>query len=218
MDCSLSIRWSNSVLLCINTVVNTTFLDNNYLYHIFRDTVIVLVDQARLLYMWFFSLALVAFTAKITVFYCESTYKMEILDLLSDYQAQSPFYKLNMKHRKSIKSKVFIMYNLFLRGFGTMTTVIFNGMILSLAIYVQVNFKVNPVIYWPTILLLLICTIDAMSMCLAAPFLVTLPISIVNYKLDELANMLKWNIKLNNHQGIAYFLSSYNNLTIIINN
>jgi hypothetical protein len=210
--------WTRSLLLVLHTLrlgVLSLYPNLNE-YHLFRDEVIVLGDQARLGYLLFFSLNLVAVCAKFIILYYESRYKLNFVHLLSDYQAQLPFYRFNKEHRQSIKNKVFLLYNCYMRVLGTLVIVITSSLILILAAYVQANFKVDIAIYWLLNSIFIVCVIDCVNLVLAGPFVFYVPITIINYKLDEMVIKLKLDIILRNDKGIFTFLTSYNQLTIII--
>ena len=210
--------WSKNLLLFILLVrFGLLSLQSNLNeYNIFRDASILLGDQAHIFHLFGFILYLVTLCLKLSIFYYESKYKMNFLVLLSNYQAQTPFYKLNLAHRKSIKNKSNLLYYAYMRGLASLSSILAHCVLFGLSVYAQVNFEVNIIIYWLTFLLFFPAIFDLLSVVLNGPFIFYLPIMIINYKLDELVNILKACILLRNDQAIDKFLSSYHHLTIII--
>ena len=211
--------WSKNLLL-IAMIVRfglLSLLPNLNEHHILRDGGIVFGDQAHIFYLFGFILYSVTLCVKLSIFYCESTYyKMNFLVLLTDYQAQTPFYKLNLKHLKSIKNKSDLIYYICMRGLTRFTWITGLTVAFVCSVYAQVNLEVNVIFFWLTFLLFIPAFFEIISPICSTLFIFYLPILIINYKLDELINLLKFSIRLRNDKGINVFLSSYHHLTIII--
>ena len=180
------------------------------------DVTEVIGDGSKLLSAMFFSLGVCTMLAKVTFFYYEKQRNIKFFDIVVELKMGNPIYKISIQHHKKLTVRSFILYHIYIKIFGLLI-VLFGELCTILAtIAVQVKGDYgNVVILWISTLNVLF-VFHQFPLLFCASYILYVPITLLNYKLDELIKKLRVSIRWNNENGIHKVLKSYNELIDIV--
>ena len=190
-------------MLYPNTVHLTALQDNSTLFG----------KQAIIAQALLFSLYLTTLLAKLIVVHYESRKKIEFIDMIVDFKARKPSYQLNQKHRKKITLRTFILYYGFIRTTGTIISIFltFFFIIYTFVVYLYGEYNsIIMLIFWTIINVIAINELRIIA--IFGTLFFYFPITLLNYRFDELIVRLRVLIRWNNPNAIIQVLESYNEL------
>ena len=182
-----------------------------------EDITIIFAKQAKLLHAMFLSLGIVTILGKLVIFYYESHKKLKVNDMYVDWMARKPMYQISQRHLNKLTLRTFILYY----GYIKITALI--GMVLITLIAISVTITTylyydygNSIILWLWTVIFIITVNQIKNIMVIGTFLFYVPITILNYRFDELIEKLRVSIRWNNEQRIHHVLQSYNELISIV--
>ena len=178
-----------------------------------QDNSTLFGKQAIIVHALFFSVYLVTLLGKLIVVYYEMCKNLKIIDMTVDWKARKPSYQLSQKHRKKITLRTFILYYGLLRITGTIISIFltFFFIIYTLVVYLYDEYNsIIMLIFWTIITIIAINEIRIIV--LFATLFFYFPITLLNYRFDELIVRLRVSIRWNNPIAINQVLECYNEL------
>ena len=174
------------------------------------DWTIMFNDQARPIHAFSLSLGLVTISGKLIVFYYERRKNIKFLDIIYDMRADKPIYKLSMIHYKKLSVRSTLLYYLYIKYAGTFIEVI-GDMCVIITTYLYLDYDNVVILFLWTLIIIFVVHHARISITFGTYFFY-LPITMLNYRFDELIMNLKVAIRWNNEKGLNKILESYNEL------
>ena len=183
-----------------------------------RDASLLLGDQAILVHSSLFCLGFVTLFSKLAVFYHESRSNIKNIDIMVDWWARKPSYRLSKPHLKTYRFAMSIIYYGYIRIFGVIAMMILSGGTIGLTIVTQIHCDYgNVVILWSWTLLIIFSINQMKIILLSGPLLFYFPIALLNYRFDELIKKLRIAIRRNNGRALYQIMESYDDLISVVN-
>ena len=190
---------------------------NKLIWTPLKDVTMLLGEQAILVHALLFSISLVTISIKFLMLYYEAKSELKIYDIIVAIKARDQSYMLSQEHFTKIKLITSIIYYGFVRIVGFIIVLVFSCTITSFTIVAYQHHDYGNVITLWLWTFLLIYTINQIRIVLMmGAFFFYLPISVLNYKFDELIKMLRTSIRWNNENKFDRILESYDQLTIAV--
>ena len=178
-----------------------------------KDITMLFGNMALPLHVLLFALSLVTISGKVIMVYYESQSKLKVYDLIVNFKAGLPLYRLNQNHLKTIKVRAFILYYGYIRILGILLLTIFSMLVITMTIATYLVCDYGNVIilfFWS---FLLTFAINQMRIViLIGTFLFYTPITLMNFKFDELLEKFRVSIRWNNENRLHEILRNYNDL------
>ena len=183
---------------------------------ILTDATIIMGDGSKLLCAMFFSLGLLLMVGKLMFVYYEKQSKIKFIDMVVGLNMGNPIYKISMEHRNKLTLRSFLLYNIYIKIFGLFAVLFgeFCTICGTIVVHVYGDYG-NVILLWISSLNILF-VFNQFQILFWVGYLFYLPITLLNYKLDELINKLRFSIKWNHDTGISNVLDSYNELIDIV--
>ena len=182
-----------------------------------KDLTLMFGEQAILFHGLFFSFGLVTIMGKLVIVYYEYRSNLEIYDLFINWKARKPSYKISQQHLKKLELRTFVLYYGYIRIVGFLFKVgcTLFAVSFALATYFYCDYgNVVSLLVWTLLFLMLVNQMTIVIM--AGTFLFYVPITLINYRFDELIKKLCINIKLDNGQVIEQILDTYDELIGVV--
>ena len=181
-----------------------------------KDGTRVMVDASKLLSAMFFSLGIVTMVGKLTIVYYEKRSNFKFFDIVVGLKMGNPIYKISKEQLNKLILKSFILYHIYAKIFGLIVVLFadFCTILATIAVHLNGDYG-NVVILWISTLNILF-VFHQFPILLVASYILYVPITLLNFKLDELIRKLRISIKWNNESGIHKVLKSYNELIDIV--
>ena len=175
-----------------------------------KDLTLMFGKQAILFHALFFCFGLLTVMAQLIMVYYENRSNLKIYDIIVDWKARKPSYKISQRHLKKLKLRIFILYYGYIRigGFFVKLWGTLFFISLTLVTYFYCDYGYTFILLLWTVLA--IKMLDQMTIViLTGTFFFYVPITLINYRFDELIKKLCIVIKLNNNYFIEQILESY---------
>ena len=184
-----------------------------------KDATLIFGKQANLVHAMLFSLGMVAILGKLVMVYYEGRKNLKIFDLIVDWKARKPGYQLSHEQLKKIKLRAFILYYAYIRIIGSIAYFILTSIVVSITIvsYLYHDYG-NVIILWFWSIIVITTFNQIFIIILIGTFMFYVPISIINYRFDELIKNLRVSIRWNNEQALHQVLENYNEAIAIVQN
>ena len=207
--------YSRFLVLIIITLKSglSLLLPNTLLLTPLRDGTILYGKQSILLQAMEFSLCFVSLLAKSVIVYYESKKNLKIIDIVVDLKARKQKYQMSQKHIKKITLMTWLIYYGYTRITGSI--------VLLLAILTQSSIAIgtylfcdygNVIILWLWTIIIIIAMKEVIIILLYGAFWFYVPITLLNYRVDELIDKLLVSIRNNNTLVIHKIVESYDQL------
>ena len=178
-----------------------------------RDATIIFGKHAIFMNAILFSLSIVTLSGNLVVVYYESQKNLVFFYIFFDLKARKQKYQMSQKHIKKLTLKSSFLYYGYIRIIGSIT---FYILILStICVTIGVNLYYDygyVIILWTWTLSMIITGNQIISVCLFGAFFFYLPITVLNYRFDELIDKLRVSIRWNNTNAIHRIIESYDQL------
>ena len=182
-----------------------------------KDATIIFGKQANLVHAMLFSLGMVTILGKLVIVYFEGRKNFKFLDFIMDCKARKPILQISHKHLKKLTLRSFILYYGYIRIVGLIGMFIVTLMAIRITIEAYLYHDYGNVIilcFW-TINLILSCN-QIQIITLIGTSLFYVPITLLNYRLDEFIEKLRDSIRCNNKQDVHQVLASYDELIGVV--
>ena len=179
------------------------------------DWTIIFGNKSILPNALLFGLAVIVLLAKFVVNYYESKKNVKFLDIIVDLKENKHKYEMSQKHIRKVTFMSWLIYYGHIRIIGSISLLFATFVVISTTIwtYILVLLDYGNVI---AMLLWAIAFIIAMNeviiIVLYGAFFFYLPITVLNYKFDELINKLRISIRWNITNAIHRIFESYSQL------
>ena len=200
------------IILSLKSGLSTLFPNTLQLTPL-TDATIIFGKQAKLVNAVLFSLGMATFLAKLVLYYYEIKKKMKFIDIIVDLKARKQKYQMSQKHIKKITLRTYLLYYGYIR--------ISSSIVLLFALLVDISLIIGTYLYfdygnviilslWSIILIVAIKEI--IIIVFYGTFFVYLPITVLNYRFDELIDKLRVSIRWNNTNAINRIIESYDEM------
>ena len=206
------LRFLVLIIITVKCALSTLFTDK-MLVNPFIDSSILLGKQAILIHAVLLSLGIVILSAKLMLVYYESKKKVKFFDIIVDLKARKQKYQMSQKHIKKLTFRTYLLYYGHIRIIGSI--VLFSYLLCSICAKIAVNMYYdygNVIILWLWTITLNIAMNQVLIIVLYGTFFFYLPITVLNYKFDELIDKLRVSIRWNNTNAIHRIIESYDEL------
>ena len=147
------------------------------------------------------------------IVYYESKKNFKIFDIIVDLKARKQKYQMSQKHIKRLTLRTGLLYYGYIRIIGSivMFVCILCSICGTIATYLTCDYG-NVIILWFWTIGVNIAVNEIIIIVLSGSFLFYLPITVLNYRFDELIDKLRVSIRWNNITAIHRIIESYNEL------
>ena len=206
------LRFLVLIVLTMKSGLNTLFPETLLLRPLI-DATILYGKQSIFFHAVQFSLCMVSLFAKSVVFYYESKKNLKIFDIIVDLKAGKQKYQMSQKHIKKISFRSYLLYYGYLR--------ITSSIAMLLSIFVHTSITIGTYLYcdygnvinlWLWTIIIIIAFNQVIIIVLYGAFWFYIPITVLNYRLDELIDELRVSIRWNNMNAIHRIIESYDEL------
>ena len=138
------------VLLIFNLKSGLILFDPDQLqWTLLKDVAIIFGEQAKLIHAMFISIGMVTILGKLVIFYHESRKKFKVNDMIVDWKARKPMYRISESHLKKLTLRAFFLYHGYIKLTGFIGIVIVNliGMSVTITTYLYHDYG-NVIILW----------------------------------------------------------------------
>ena len=200
------------IIFVVKSGISTLF-PRTLLWTPLTDATILFGKQSNLVNGLNFGLTLVTLGSKLVNVYYERQNNLKFLDVIGDLKARKEKYQLSQKHIKRLTSMTGLIYYGYIRITGSI--------VMFIIILFQSNITIATYLYcyYGNVIILLLWTIvllisfnEIVIICLYGTFMFYLPITVLNYRFDELIDKLRISIRWNNTNAINRIIQSYNDL------
>ena len=180
------------------------------------DPIRVIGEGSKLLSAMFLSLGVLLMVGKLTMVYYEKQSNIKIIDIVVELKMGNPTYKINMQHHKKLTLRSFLLYYIYVKILGLFAVLLGDFCTVGAAIALYLYGDYGNVVILSISTLHILCVFHQFQLLFWVGYLFYLPITLLNYKLDELIQKLRFSIKWNHDTGINNVLDSYNELIDIV--
>ena len=182
-----------------------------------KDATMIFGKQANLVQAVLFSLGMVTLLGKLVMVYYEGRKNLKVYDLIVGWKARKPSYQISNHHLKKITLRSFILYYGYIRILGSIAYFILISIVISITIvaYLYHDYG-NVIILWFWSFIVITTFNQIKIVILIGTFLFYVPISIINYRFDELIKNLRVSIRWNNEQSLHQLLANYDEAIAIV--
>ena len=182
-----------------------------------KDVTIIFGKQAYLVHAMLFSLGMVSIFGNLIMVYYEGRKNLKAFDMIMDCRTRKPILQMSHKHLKKLTLRSFILYYCYIRILGYIVMCILSLMVISITTvaYLYHDYG-NVIILWFWTIILILTFNQIKIIMLIATFLFYVPITLLNYRLDELIEKLRVSIRWNNERGLHQVLACYDELIAIV--
>ena len=178
-----------------------------------KDGTIIFGKQANIVHAELLSLGMVTLIGKLVMAYYESRKNIKLIDIFVDWKARKPMYRMSQKHLKKITLKAFILYYVYMRIFGSIVMYICAAIVIIITQLAYLNCDYgNVIILWFWTIIIILTFNQIKYIMLSGAIIFNVPITLLNYKFDELIKKLRVSIYWNNHKDLHQVLQSYDEL------
>ena len=182
-----------------------------------KDFSIVFGKQSNLPHGLWLGFGFLTIAVKSVVVYLESRKNLNIFDFFLNWKERKPMYQISQRHVKKITLRAFIIYYGYIRIFMTILSLTIVLMTFCTTIAAHLHYVYgNAIILWLWTFYLMIFFNEIILTLNIGTFIVYIPITLLNYKFDELIEKLRVSIRWNNEQRLHQLLQSYNELIDVV--
>ena len=215
----MTMFWLNYLILSVFNFKYgfVAFYPDKFLSTPLRDATMILGNQARLLHGLLGCISMVVLFGKLALFYYERRKELDIINIITNWKNNKPGYRLNYVHENSVtfKSHILVKWNLKILGNLVFVLMTISCIIITLGAYFYCDYgNLFMLCFWALIFWQSSNQISFVAM--SGPFLFYVPITIFNYKIDELINRIRASVKWYNVNSLSHILYEYNQVTLAI--
>ena len=200
------------IIIMVKTGISTLY-PGKLLLTPLTDATILFGKQAIFVNAIFFSLSIVTLSGKLVLVYYESKKKLKFFDIVYDLKARKQKYQMSQKHIKKITSSTWLIYYGYIRITGSIILYVFTLSTICVTIGVNLYYEYgNVIILWMWTITMIYTSNQIIIICLFSAFFFYLPITLLNYRFDELIDKLRVSIRWNNTTAIHRIIKSYDEL------
>ena len=207
--------YSRFLVLILWTVKSclSTLFPNTLLLRPLTDLTIIYGKQSILFNGVIFSLCIVTLSGKLIIVYYESKKKVKAFDMVYDLIAHKQKYQMSQKHIKKITFRTCILYYGYVRITGSFALLICTLVIILMTIVTYLYFNYGTVItLWLWTVILIIIVNEIFIVVYSGSVFFYIPITLLNYRFDELIDKIRVSIRWNNTKAIHKIVESYDQL------
>ena len=177
------------------------------------DATILFGKQSILLNASIIGLCLVTLLAKLVIGYYEKEKNLKVFDIVYDLKARKQKYQMSQKHIKKITLRTWFIYYGYIRITGSIALFfcILGGISVTIATYLYSDYG-NVFTLWMWTIIFIIACNQMFIIVLYGSFWFYVPITLLNYRFDELIDKLRVSIRWNNTEAIHRLIESYDQL------
>ena len=182
-----------------------------------KDALMVFGKQANSVYALLLCLGMVTFFGKLIMVFYEAKSQIKVFDIMRYWKARNPNYIIRYDHDRALTIKAILLYYVYLKFMGNIAFVfiLFGAFAVTIGAYLYFDYG-NVILLCLWTLAFSFVMRQMILVVLIASFFFYIPISGLNYKMDELTDSLRVNIEFNNYKGIVSNLKNYNLLVTTV--
>ena len=207
--------YSRILVLMITTVKSglSTLFPNTLQLTPLTDATILFGKQSILVNAAILSLCMVSLLTRFVKVYYERRKNLKVFDIVYDLKARKQKYQMSQKHIKQITFRTCLLYYGYIRIIGSISLFLATMLALggTIGSYLYSDYG-NVIILWFWTIVFIIAINEVIIIVLYASFWFYTPITLLNYRFDELINKLRVSIRWNNTTAIHKIIESYNEL------
>ena len=203
------LRFLVLIILMVKTGLSTLF-PKTLLLTPLTDATIIFAKEAILPNAAVLSLAIVTLSGKLVIGYYEWRKKVKFFDVVVDLKARKHKYQMSRKHIKKLTIRTWLLYYGYIRIIGSIGFFTFSLIAIS-ATYLYRDYG-NVIIPWFYCIVFILGGNDIFIIVLYGTFFFYLPITLLNYRFDELIDKLRVSIRWNNTKAFHNIVESYEQL------
>ena len=190
---------------------------DNFKWLALEELSIIFGEQANLFHALEFGFAFLTLVCKLIVAYFERRKNLYLINFFVNWKARKPLFRIDQRHLKKITLWAYIIYYGYMKISTSILVLIQILMLFCGTIAAYLYYEYGNVIIlcsWTFYYMIIACE---MTLTLQSYiFAIFIPITLLNYKFDELIEKLRVSIRWNNEQRIHQVLQSYNELIDVV--